>query len=80
MAVATLWINQAPFTATKEDFAAHFSTALGLSAAAVAPSVRLVLKNGAFGGVAFVDVHDWSKIKPALALHQSILRLSLIHI
>ena len=74
MAVATLWINQAPFTATKEDFAAHFSTALGLSAAAVAPSVRLVLKNGAFGGVAFVDVHDWSKIKPALALHQSILR------
>ena len=74
MAVATLWINQAPFTATKEDIAAHFSTALGLSAAAVAPSVRLVLKNGSFGGVAFVDVRDWSKIKPALALHQSSLR------
>jgi hypothetical protein len=74
MAVATLWINQAPFTATKEDIAAHFSTALGLSAAAVAPSVRLVYKNGSFGGVAFVDVRDWSKIKPALALHQSSLR------
>ena len=73
-AVATLWINQAPFTATKEDIAAHFSTALGLTAANLTPSVRLVLKNGSFGGVAFVDVRDWSKIKPALALHQSSLR------
>ena len=36
--------------------------------------MRLVLKNGSFAGVAFVDVRDWSKIKPALALHQSSLR------
>ena len=44
----TLFINQLPYSATREDVAAHFAQAAGTTAAALLPSCRLVLKDGAW--------------------------------
>ena len=71
---ATLWINQVPFSASKLDVATHFAAAVGTSAEALAQTVRMIVKDGKFAGTCFVDVTDWSRIEPALALHQSSLR------
>jgi len=67
----TLFINQLPYSATREDVAAHFAQAAGTTAAALLPSCRLVLKDGAFKGTAFVDVTDFESCDRGLALHQS---------
>ena len=73
-AKATLWINQLPFTATKEEIATHFAKAAGLSSTELLPSVRVIEKNGKFNGTAFVDMSDWKSVDRCLALHQSTFR------
>jgi ferredoxin len=75
-AKATLFINQLPFSATRDDIALHFSTAAGLSAAELAPSVRLIQKDGKFSGTAFVDVLGWDAVDRGVALHQTRLKAS----
>ena len=70
-AKASLFINQLPFGATREDVASYFAEAALKSASALLPSVRLVLKDGKFTGTAFVDMSDWETLDAGLALHQT---------
>ena len=70
-AKASLFINQLPYGATREDVASYFAEAALKSASALLPSVRLVLKDGKFTGTAFVDMSDWETLDAGLALHQT---------
>eukprot|EP00326_Haptolina_ericina_P041847 CAMPEP_0181240730 /NCGR_PEP_ID=MMETSP1096-20121128/40704_1 /TAXON_ID=156174 ORGANISM="Chrysochromulina ericina, Strain CCMP281" /NCGR_SAMPLE_ID=MMETSP1096 /ASSEMBLY_ACC=CAM_ASM_000453 /LENGTH=148 /DNA_ID=CAMNT_0023336675 /DNA_START=348 /DNA_END=790 /DNA_ORIENTATION=+ len=70
-AKATLWINQLPYTATKEDIAAHFAEAARMSAVALLPSVRMLFKEGSFRGTAFVDMNDWEAVDSGCSLNNS---------
>ena len=70
-AKASLFINQLPYGATREDVASYFAEAARKSASALLPSVRLVLKDGKFTGTAFVDMSDWETLDAGLALHQT---------
>ena len=71
-AKASLFINQLPYGATREDVASYFAEAALKSASALLPSVRLVLKDGKFTGTAFVDMSDWETLDAGLALHQTV--------
>ena len=70
-AKASLFINQLPYGATREDVASYFAEAARKSATALLPSVRLVLKDGKFTGTAFVDMSDWETLDAGLSLHQT---------
>ena len=68
----TLWVNQLPFAATKAEIAAHFASAAGADgAAALLPSVRVIMKDGKFNGTAFIDMQDWASVDRGLSLHHS---------
>ena len=51
----TLFVNQLPFTATKEDVVNFFVVAAGQSADFLERYVRLVYRGEKFSGTAFVD-------------------------
>ena len=60
----TLWLNQLPFTATREDIARHF-------ACSSPGNIRLIIKSETFAGTAFVEVPGPAELDRGLALHQS---------
>ena len=70
-AKATLFINQIPWTATKEDIAKHFAKAAGCTPKELLPSVRQIVKDGKFNGTAFVDMVGWDAVDRGVELHQS---------
>ena len=73
----TLFVNQIPYAATKSEIAAHFAPTAGVSPAELEKSVRMVMRNGSFGGTAFVDMPTIDAMHAGVeALHE----LSLIHI
>ena len=76
----TLFLNQVPYTCTQDEIAAHFADAAGMTAAALLPHVRRVLKDGKFGGTAFVDMPTEDALAAGLALHQSLLSARRINV
>ena len=68
---ATLFIGKLPFAASKEEIAAHFAEASGMDAAALLPSVRMLMNDGKFKGTAFVDMADWEAVDKGCALNGS---------
>ena len=67
----TLFVNQLPYSCTQAELAETFATAAGLSAAELLPAVRMLQKNGAFTGTAFVDLPTEEAQQAGLRLDQS---------
>ncbi|KAL1507654.1 hypothetical protein AB1Y20_007271 [Prymnesium parvum] len=75
----SLFCNQLPYTATREDVAAFFAEALSAEPAELLPRIRMILKPGrdgslAFSGTCFVDAADAPAQQRALALHEQTMR------
>ena len=70
----TLFVNQVPYAATRAEIAAHFAPMAGVDAVQLEPSVRMVMRNGSFGGTAFVDMPSVEAMQAGVeALDQSVL-------
>lgn len=67
----TLFVNQVPYTCSPGDIAAHFCDAAGVTAETLEPHVRVLIKDGAFNGTAFVDMPSIESMEAGLALHRS---------
>jgi hypothetical protein len=69
---STLFVNQLPYAATKEDVAAHFvDPAAHLSAPDVLPRIRMVMKGERFTGTAFIDLPSQDAMQRGLTKHGS---------
>ena len=70
----TLFVNQIPYSATREDIAAHFAQAAHQDAETLLPSVRVLTKVGRdgtaiFNGTCFLDMPDAEALRRGVALH-----------
>ena len=70
----TLFVNQIPYAATKDDVAGHFAAFAGCTATELLPSVRMVVKDDRFTGTAFVDMPSSGAHEAGLLLHGSVFR------